>query len=253
MSWLLSPLSWLMLAILMTALSMRTRILWAKLLSITAVLGSGLAMTPLVANTLTSYLERAVMQERDCRIEPPSTVVVLAGGVDRFVHDPVDYTVLNLATRRRVDRGVLYWREGIGRHIVLSGGIVQRGKTTHATLMHAYARWLGVPENEVLIEPRSHNTWQNAHEVATLIRKPLPRIALVTSATHMPRAVLAFESAGFRVCPIPCDFRTLPVRTPGALIPRTSSLLKTEAALHELIGLAYYHWLASRDAPVVAR
>ena len=71
------------------------------------------------------------------------------------------------------------------------------------------------------------------------------RLVLVTSAMHMPRSRLALGRAGFDVCPVPADSRRIAFGLPGYLIPGSSALDKTEAALHELVGLAYYRW---RDA-----
>jgi uncharacterized SAM-binding protein YcdF (DUF218 family) len=242
MKWLLSPLTWLLLAVLVGFLAVQTRRRWPRVLCVALVSLSLSAMTPLVANTLTAYLERPVVTAPGCRATPPAVVVVIAGGVDRTTHDPADFTVLNLASRRRVERGVRYWRERDGRHIVLSGGAMPPGNVAHAELMRSYSRWLGVPESAISIEPRSLDTWQNGRDVAEMIPALPRRIALVTSAMHMPRAVLAFQAAGFQACPLPCDFRTVPIRAPGSLTPRTSALLKTETALHELLGLGYYHW-----------
>ena len=89
-------------------------------------------------------------------------------------------------------------------------------------------------------EDVSRTTWQSAQELARL-RPALPRrVALVTSAAHMPRAAYAMREAGFAVCPVAADRLHVPPDWPGVLLPQRSALEKTEIALHELIGLLYY-------------
>ncbi|MEG3192358.1 YdcF family protein [Lysobacter sp. D1-1-M9] len=244
MKWLLSPLVWLLLAAVLAPIAwqLRSRAKWLAAGCLALAVAAWLAMTPLVANSLLDYLERPVAGPATCLTDPPSTVVVLAGGVDRPPQGRADFAVLNLASRRRIERGVQYWREREGRQVVVTGGAVAAGPATLAELMGRYAQWQGVPGPALHAESHSANTRENAENVARMMPGVPRRIALVTSALHMPRARLSFEAVGFEVCPLPTDFRTVPVGAPGYLLPRTSSLLKTEAALHELVGIRYYGW-----------
>lgn len=140
-----------------------------------------------------------------------------------------------------MDRAVAWWREGEGRVLVLAGGPPRRAV---ARLMAAYAEHLGVPSVALRLETDSSDTWGNARHSAGMSPRLPPRIALVTSLIHMPRAQVAFASAGFDICPLGTDARRLPSRLPWALVPRTSALANTQVALHEWVGLAYYRWLA---------
>jgi len=45
-----------------------------------------------------------------------------------------------------------------------------------------------------------------------------PRIWLVTSALHMPRALVAFRAAGFEPCSYPSDFLSGPLRARDVLL-----------------------------------
>lgn len=250
MRWFFSPLAWLMVATLLGAIACLAgkRAAWLRTGCVMLAAIALVAMSPLVANSLLAYLERPIAAEPDCRTSPPSAVVVLAGGVDRWPRNDADFAVLNLASRRRVERGVRYWSERGGTQVLMSGGEVGRGPTSHAELMGAYAEWLGVPGHARRIESSSLNTRQNARYVARLMPAVPRRIALVTSASHMRRAYAEFRAAGFEVCPLPSDFRAIPVvASIRYLVPRTQSLVKTEVALHELVGIGYHHWLDWRD------
>ncbi len=251
--WLLSPLSWLLIVLLLAVPAWRLRAsrrwLWLGCLTLAVIAVA--AMTPLVANGLLAWLERPVTADADCA-SPPSTVVVVAGGLDRPPRDAGDFSVLSSASQRRLEKGVQYWREDAGRRLVLTGGQTMHGAASEGELMAAYAQWLGVPPNELRIDSSARNTWQNAHFVAQMrlgVSQPSVSqpIVLVTSALHMRRARFAFHAAGFRVCPLPTDYRSTPFELPGTLVPQSSALEKTELALHELIGLVYYHWLSWSD------
>ncbi|HSH41759.1 MAG TPA: ElyC/SanA/YdcF family protein, partial [Arenicellales bacterium] len=68
------------------------------------------------------------------------------------------------------------------------------------------------------------------------------RVLLVTSATHMRRAVLAFRHAGVEVTPVPTDFIAVDANAPEALswIPSVEALMGTTHALREYLGRLWY-------------
>lgn len=244
---LLSPLYWLVAAVVLgvvAALAGRgvRRLGW---LALVLAIFSLMMMTPWAANTLVGALEQAALRD-DCGGRIPGTLVVLSGGVERRAADAGDFSVLNAASRRRMDRAIAAWRTEPATQLWLSGGTPARGRVPLAQLMSAYARWQAVPASAMQLEVGSRTTWQSAQ---ALRRLSLPRrIGLVSSASHLARAGLAFSVAGFQACAIPADHQRLDVRLPWSLLPRTSALEKTEAGLHELAGLVYYRWLRWRQA-----
>jgi uncharacterized SAM-binding protein YcdF (DUF218 family) len=249
MTWLLSPLAWLLLALALVpwAWRLRGRRPWLIVACAMAAVLAAIGMTPLMANALMRPLERSVSTPGACRESRPATAVVLGGGVDGRPRNGDDFTVMNLASRRRVDRAVAWWREREGRTLVMVGGTPVRGIAPMAELMAAYARMLGVPSTALRLETESHDTWGNARRTAGLRPRLPQRIVLVTSLFHMPRAQAAFADAGFEVCPLGTDVRRLSSRLPWALVPRTSALANTEIALHEWVGLVYYRWRLHRE------
>ena len=69
-----------------------------------------------------------------------------------------------------------------------------------------------------------------------------PKIILVTSAFHMPRAQLVFEAAGISAIPFPVDFRIgAQKRTFMSFIPSASSFEATSFFVREMIGRTYYN------------
>ncbi|QSX77685.1 YdcF family protein [Agrilutibacter solisilvae] len=249
MAWFLSPLAWLLVAVVLTGLAWWPRgrawlLTGAALLAVAAVA----AMTPFGANRLVAPLERPLADDAACSLAPPSTAIVLGGGVEGWARSDTDFAALNLSSRRRIDRAVDWWRAQAGRSLVVQGGAPRPGAIPVAALMAAYAQSLGVPPQSMRVETRSMDTWSNAEQAARQSPRLPSRIMLVTSMIHMPRARMAFARAGFQVCALGADSRRLPSRLPWALVPRTSALGNAEDALHEWAGLAYYRWRTRRDA-----
>lgn len=245
--WLLSPLSWLLLAVFAALLAGRLRRgrsrrrAWRGCVLV-AMLAS-IAMTPVFANTLLRWLEHQRPAPAFCRNAEPDVAVVLTAGMDAPPHDGDDIFVLGISSRRRVERAVEWWRQRPGRSLVMAGGRQFAGHVPESRLMAQYARRLGGAAVRPRIEDRSMTTWESARHLAAL-RPPLPRrVVLITSALHLPRARYAMTQAGFEVCGVGTDVRATAFALPGAVIPQRSALEQSELGLHELVGLLYYRWL----------
>ncbi len=248
-TWVLSPLSWLLLALLLGCLGAASgaRGRWlVRTCLVVAVVATG-CMTPLVANALVGWLEKPTAAAASCGTSPPPVAVVLAGGVDAKPLDAAQLSALGITSRRRVERAVAWWQQQPGRTLIMSGGPQYAGGVPTADLMADYARRLGVPPGSVRIEGRSISSWDNAKSLARLQPSIPRRLTLITSAIHMRRARYAMGRAGFAVCAVPADSRYIPFALPGYVIPASSALAKTEAALHELVGIAYYRWVDGRS------
>jgi uncharacterized SAM-binding protein YcdF (DUF218 family) len=133
--------------------------------------------------------------------------------------------------------------------VLVSGGdALSTGEPLALTYRRTLER-LGIPAADMVLESRSHTTWQNAQ----FAREPLARIGaqriwLVTSAHHLRRAVFAFQRFGLEVTPVRADY----LRGVWSPLPSAYNLSVTDAVLHEYVGLALYHWYAWRgrvDAP----
>ena len=104
-------------------------------------------------------------------------------------------------------------------------------------------RTYGVPPNSIIVESNSRNTHENAINTAAIWRERHFRSGLlVTSATHMPRALASFRKAGLDVTPWPADFRAFGY-PPGSVfdfLPDAAALEMTTTAIKEWLGLAVY-------------
>jgi uncharacterized SAM-binding protein YcdF (DUF218 family) len=91
-------------------------------------------------------------------------------------------------------------------------------------------------------EGRSMDTWENAKFSAAILRKAgIHSVYLVTHGWHMKRSLIAFRAAGLLATAAPVPLDSPPGLHWGILAPRVSAWTQSYYALHEWIGLAWYH------------
>jgi uncharacterized SAM-binding protein YcdF (DUF218 family) len=171
------------------------------------------------------------------RVKDVNWVVVLGGGHTSNSDFPANAQIENQSLARLVE-GIRLHRMLPGSKLLLSGGAVF-DPAPEAETMADVAYMLGVSREDMLLETQSKDT----HEQAVRIRELLgPKsMVLVTSAVHMPRAMMDLQKAGLRPIPAPVDFSDW-MRSqsgPGRFFPRARELKKIESALHEYLGLLW--------------
>jgi uncharacterized SAM-binding protein YcdF (DUF218 family) len=132
-------------------------------------------------------------------IKDADLVVVLGGGVDQGRY-------LTLVSSHRMVRGIQLYFEGRAKKILFSGGIAGGATVSEAAVLNQEAGRLRVPPEDILLEKLSKNTHDQAIEIKKMgERLQMNSILLVTSFSHMKRALMAFEHAGFKVYPAFAD------------------------------------------------
>ena len=173
----------------------------------------------------------------------PDGIVVLGGAISPDISAARGATALNDAAERVTVTAELARRYPNAR-IIYSGGssalIFDEGLEAGFAVRQLEA--LGVARERITTEEQSRNTIENA-VFSRLVANPKPgeHWLLVTSASHMPRAMAAFRAADFPVEAYPVDWRTTGtanlVRPFGSL---ADGLGRTDAAVHEWAGLIAY-------------
>ena len=167
-------------------------------------------------------------------------IVVLGGGI--YPQAPeYGQAQLSPTTAARLRYGVWLARQ-TGLPVAFSGGVglagADDGVNSEASVASRTARQ---DYNFSLkwIENKSRNTAENAQLLATLLKKDgITRIALVTTASHMPRSILQLERQGFAITPAPTGF-VLPDQPPWLQwLPSTDGIKESTRVLHEVLGLA---------------
>jgi uncharacterized SAM-binding protein YcdF (DUF218 family) len=108
---------------------------------------------------------------------------------------------------------------------------------------------LGVAPGRVRYNDQSRTTWQNAVNALTLAHPAAGEIwVLITSASHMPRAMGAFRAAGWPgIVAWPVAYRTTRSGWPAPLRPVGTRLAAIDLAAHEWVGLIEYRLSGRSD------
>lgn len=213
----------------------------AGVLLVAAWLVPLLSGTPLVAQMVSGPLLARVASLPEpawSATSPPEAIVVLGGGLNG---PRLPGAVLGRETGRRLREGVAASQRWPDARLVFSGGGAMPGDVSSATRMAEEALALGVDPSRIVTEERAGTTRGNAVHVAAWMHDAgVTRIALVTSAIHMPRSHAAFRREGVEAWALPAG--APPGRTPlsEALWLDASSFVDTTLAIHEHIGLVYY-------------
>lgn len=138
----------------------------------------------------------------------------------------------------RLVEGIRLYKQLGGRRLILSGG-PGRYSTPMAEYMATAAQGLGVRRQDMILEPTSEGSEEQAQLVAMIVGKQ-PFI-LVTSASHMGQAMATFKKAGANPIAAPAGYWTTPHQSlgPADLCPTSDGLGKAERALYEYAGLAW--------------
>ena len=252
----LYPLTWVVLLLgAATVLALfpfsPTRLRWVRLLVVSSLLLLVTISNPLVATSLMGSLESWYQPTPLAPSNRFDAIVVLGGGIDdtgslRPTVEPSSYS------RNRTTCGVDLFQQGHAPTLVLTGGDARVFGTgpKEAAEMKRWAMRLGVPESATMIDTDARNTYENATGTKRLIGPA--SILLVSSASHLPRAVPVFTKQGFRVTPAPCDYisQNLPRESWDDIdlfdfMPSDVALQHNRDVVTELAGIVIY-WLAGK-------
>jgi uncharacterized SAM-binding protein YcdF (DUF218 family) len=118
---------------------------------------------------------------------------------------------------------------------VVSGGS-PGGRARPAEGYARLARALGVADASLVVLDTALDTAQEARAIAARLGNA--PFLLVTSAWHMPRAMLQMKLAGAKAIPAPTGQLTGRPMNWGSWLPSAAGLGRSERALHEYMGLA---------------
>lgn len=193
------------------------------------------------------------LEDRFPRPAPPARVdgvVVLGGAVEQMLTEARGIPALNGAAERMTEAVALARRHPQAR-IVFTGGSpsIFPGGATEADVARQLFSELGLPEERLVFEERSRNTHENAERTLEMARPaPGETWLLVTSASHMPRAMGSFRGAGWRITPWPVNYTTSHAPAQWWDDPFPTRLNRAEWALREWVGLTVYWLLGRTDA-----
>ena len=178
----------------------------------------------------------------------PAGIIVLGGGLDPELTAARGTPATGGA--RIVVAAELAYRYPKARLVYVGGNASLRAvNLSEADAAEGIFKNLGIREDRVQLEPNSRNTDENVRFSMQLVNpKPGERWLLVTSASHVPRAMGLFRKAGFTVDPYPVDWRTSGWSDVYKFqTDWITGLDLTDTAAHEWLGLIAYRLTGKID------
>ncbi|MBB3189412.1 ElyC/SanA/YdcF family protein [Halomonas cerina] len=220
--------------------------------------GLGVAMLAILALLLAAWAPVAdrLLMPLETRYPPVITptdgdieaIVVLGGGWQAQGPGSV-ISRLNESSLSRLVEGIRLWRLRPDAWLVVSGGTRDPQGQPVAGAYADAARGLGVPAERLVVLDRPADTAQEAYAVRHALGESTAgedsRLLLVTSASHMPRAMRHFQAVGLTPQAAPTHHLVTPSGVSwdlGDWVPSAQQLSKTERALHEYLGLLALEW-----------
>lgn len=127
----------------------------------------------------------------------------------------------------------------VGGDLYITGGpATSRWREPMSVSIKGVIERMGIDIETIKLETAAVNTYQNlAFLKDQLIGQPF---ILVTSASHLPRAMAVADKLGLEAIPQPADYLVDSVISYRNLLPSSEALLHWRLVLHEVVGHVYY-------------
>jgi len=208
---------------------------------------------PLSFKAMEAVLSRGYTEHVDSTdLEGVTGIVILGGGSVTIRSGSEEMNTLSNAGILRVWEGVRLYHKLDEPWVIVSGGVNERiGMTTPESLpMRDILIKGGVPASRILLESSSSNTFEQALNLGPMLEMHgVEKFLMVTSPSHMRRAMGTFTAQGLDPIPAPSeqhpdDF----LADRSVIIPNSEALEESRMAVREIMALVYYAlrgWLSS--------
>ena len=196
---------------------------------------------PIISNKLISYLESNYKLNDVSEVQEADAIVVLSGMV-KVIKNKNNFDYEWGESVDRIFAGIELFKENKSQTLILTRGKLPWSVgVPEGEYLREFAIKFGVPEKNILLTENVENTEQEAKAIKKLFSINSPKVILVTSAFHMPRAQTVFEAAGIDIEAFPVDFQSGGSKlTFMSFIPSANALSGTSFFVREMIGRTYY-------------
>ncbi len=168
-------------------------------------------------------------------------IVVLGGG---YTWNPQWAPSSNLINNSlpRLNEGIRLWRENPGSKLIFTGGVAKTNTVSTAEVGARVAQSLGVPREQIITLDLPKDTEEEAAAVKQAIGDA--PFLLVTSASHLPRAMIFFQQEGLNPLPAPANQLAIdsPLNPWERAIPSPVWLMHSDRVGYETLG-RIWQWL----------
>ncbi|MEG1574753.1 MAG: YdcF family protein, partial [Bacteroidales bacterium] len=168
---------------------------------------------------------------------------VVEGGFAEYdkVRDRIEFSE---GADRLTDAIILYHNRRI-RKIIISGdgSVITRDSIGSPEKMIKFLNYMGIPNEDIIIEPNARNTKEHPEEILKLLGERIKseNILIITSAIHLKRSLSAFERNGIKADGYGVDITTDDPKYIWAdWIPDLNLPSKWYWLIHEQIGCFVY-------------
>lgn len=195
-------------------------------------------MLPWTAMTLGLSLERQY-PPKGVTAYPTADAIVLLGGGLGAMRTGIPHTECYAAADRAI-MAFRLWKAGKAPVIIPTG---EQANISEKPLLEA----LGVPASAILCENRARDTAENAnYTFKILAERKCKQVFVVTSAWHLPRSMMLFQSSDVTFIPVSCDTEATLSKAQWEMMPLWQKLPSFQAGAQtmtyakEWLGILFY-------------
>ncbi|MBL6977129.1 MAG: YdcF family protein [Candidatus Thioglobus sp.] len=194
---------------------------------------------PPIANNLIKQLEK--QNKKHVPSDHINYVHVLGGGHHENEHWPLSSQIGNSSLKRTFEGISIYKQSGNPKpKLIFTGFSGFDNNIPNAKINASIAELAGVPSKNIIVNGNPKDTQEEANFARSIVgNKPF---ILVTSASHMPRAIKLFKNMNISPIAAPTDFKGR--NEPLFSAPNIGSFEKSRNAIHEFLGISWAYLIS---------
>nr|WP_318382149.1 envelope biogenesis factor ElyC [uncultured Enterobacter sp.] len=173
--------------------------------------------------------------------QPVRYIVVLGGGYTWNAQWAPSSNLINNSLPR-LNEAVRLWRMNPGAKMIFTGAAAVSNPVSTAEAGARVAESLGIPRSEIM----TLDTAKDTEEEAAAVKQAIGDVPflLVTSASHLPRAMIFFQQQGLHPLPAPANQLAIasPLNPWERIIPSPVWLMHSDRVGYETLGRVW-QWL----------
>ena len=170
-------------------------------------------------------------------------ILILGGATNPIMFKEFKQISVNGSAERLIESIELIKKFKNAKIIFIGGsGVINRPDLGHAQVAKSFYKKMGLLENKIIYENNSRNTYENIL-FSKKIAKPQKdqKWLLITSASHMKRALLIGSKHNWHLIPYAVDFQTMKKLKFIPNLNFLSNLNAFQKGSHEWLGLITYY------------